>query len=171
VYTAVKSALGRQLRAPATGSRRAAERTVAGSASQLATRGDEENHRDGPRHRRNPTGFERQKTVIEIGLGGTQQGCFFILLFGDNFAYSSANQLAFLYLALLLFMTTQLIRGRAVRPVLPTLPLVVPTPCEQELQLLTNYTLGHISLEEANDILAGQGRIMVALYKSQLVEA
>jgi len=68
-------------------------------------------------------------------------------------------------------MTTQLIRGHAARPALTTLPLVVPTPREQELQLLTNYTLGHISLEEANDILEGQGRIMVALYKSQLVEA
>ena len=66
-------------------------------------------------------------------------------------------------------MTTQTTRGRAVRQAFAMLPVVAPTPSEQELQLLTNYVLGHISLEEANDILKGQGRVMVALYKSQLV--
>jgi hypothetical protein len=52
-------------------------------------------------------------------------------------------------------MTNQIIRSRAVRQVLTTLS-VVPTPSEQELQLLTSYVLGHISLEEANGILEGK---------------
>ncbi|MVN77777.1 hypothetical protein GO988_15710 [Hymenobacter sp. HMF4947] len=47
--------------------------------------------------------------------------------------------------------------------------MITPNPSEQELQLLTNYVLGHISLEEANELLQGRGRVMVALYEYQLV--
>lgn len=68
-----------------------------------------------------------------------------------------------------LFMTPKTSRIGAVRQVLNSLAIVAPNPSEQELQLLTNYVLGHISLEEANELLQGQGRIMVALYEYQLV--
>lgn len=50
-------------------------------------------------------------------------------------------------------------------------PHIAPTSGEQELQLLTSYMLGDISLEEANDLLRGHGRLLVALYRDQLVEA
>ena len=68
-------------------------------------------------------------------------------------------------------MQSSTIRIQAVKRALARVPATVLTPSEQELQLLTNYVLGHISLEEANAMLQGQGRIMVALYQDQLVTA
>jgi len=61
--------------------------------------------------------------------------------------------------------------GGALTQALTRWPQIAPTPGEQELQLLTSYMLGDISLEEANDLLREQGRLLVALYRDQLVEA
>jgi hypothetical protein len=37
------------------------------------------------------------------------------------------------------------------------------TPTEQELQLLISYVRGHITLEEANELLHQMGRFIIAL--------
>jgi hypothetical protein len=54
-------------------------------------------------------------------------------------------------------------RSRSVRQTLTARR--APTPNEQEMQLLTSYVLGHITLEEANELLLlhKHGRFIITI--------
>jgi hypothetical protein len=58
-------------------------------------------------------------------------------------------------------MDSQATRSRSVRQTLAERRAL--TPSEQEMQLLTSYVLGHITLEEANDLLHDYGRFIIAI--------
>lgn len=53
------------------------------------------------------------------------------------------------------------LRSRTVRQTLSTRR--AHTPSEQEMQLLTSYVLGQITLEEANELLHNHGRFIIAI--------
>jgi hypothetical protein len=45
---------------------------------------------------------------------------------------------------------------------------MAPRPTEQEEQLRTSFVLGHLTLEEANELLHHHGRFMVAICEVDL---
>jgi len=45
------------------------------------------------------------------------------------------------------------------------------TPSEQDMQLLASYMRGHITLEEANDLLHEHGPFIIAICEYQIVSA
>lgn len=58
-------------------------------------------------------------------------------------------------------MNLQALRSRTTQPTLAERRALIPT--EQELQLLLSYVSGHITLEEANDLLHQIGRFIIAI--------
>lgn len=62
---------------------------------------------------------------------------------------------------LLIHMTSQTSRSRPATRTLAERRALIPT--EQELQLLASYVRGHITLEEANELLHQMGRFIIAL--------
>jgi len=58
-------------------------------------------------------------------------------------------------------MTSQAPRSRPATRTLAERRTLIPT--EQELQLLTSYLRGHLTLEEANELLHQMGRFIIAL--------
>jgi hypothetical protein len=59
------------------------------------------------------------------------------------------------------FMDSKDTRARTVRRTLAERRALTPT--EQEMQLLTSYVLGQITLEEANELLHQHGRFIIAI--------
>jgi hypothetical protein len=58
-------------------------------------------------------------------------------------------------------MNSQIPRSRSVARTLAERRALIPT--EQELQLLVSYVRGHLTLEEANELLHQMGRFIIAL--------
>jgi len=58
-------------------------------------------------------------------------------------------------------MNSQATRSHTVRQAIAKRRALIPS--EQEMQLLTSYVLGHITLEEANDLLHSIGRFIIAI--------
>ena len=62
---------------------------------------------------------------------------------------------------LVIYMNSQIPSSRPAARTLAERRALIPT--EQELQLLVSYVRGHLTLEEANELLHQMGRFIIAL--------